>query len=212
MIKNNLKKIIISSLVILLPIIIGLVLWDKLPEQVPTHFNLEGEADGWSSKAFAVFGMPLLLLAMHLVCVIGTSLDPKNKNINVKPFNLVLWIVPVISFVCCTLIYSVALGCEINVATYMCTFVGIVLILVGNYLPKCRQNYTIGIKIPWTLNDEENWNKTHRFAGKLWVICGIATVLFAVLGIAWFFFVTLVPIIAFPMVYSYILYRKKNHK
>lgn len=212
MIKNNLKKIIISSLVILLPIIIGLVLWDKLPEQVPTHFNLEGEADGWSSKAFAVFGMPLFLLAMHLVCVIGTSLDPKNKNINGKPFNLVLWIVPVISFVCCALIYSVALGCEINVATYMCTFIGIVLILVGNYLPKCRQNYTIGIKIPWTLNDEENWNKTHRFAGKLWVICGIATVLFAVLGIAWFFFVTLVPIIAFPMIYSYVLYRKKNHK
>ncbi len=210
MIKKNLKKIIISSLIILLPMIIGVIFWDKLPEQVPTHFNLEGEADGWSSKAFAVFGLPLILLAMHLVCVIGTSIDPKNKNINGKPFGLVLWIVPAISFVCCGLTYLVALGYDINIATYMCSFIGVVLIIVGNYLPKCRQNYTIGIKIPWTLNDEENWNKTHRFAGKLWVMCGIATIAFSILGIAWLFFVMLVFIVALPMVYSYILYRKKK--
>ena len=88
------------------------------------------------------------------------------------------------------------------------TMGGLMFIIVGNYLPKCKQNYTIGIKIPWTLNSEENWNKTHRFAGWLWTICGILIMLTGFLGSFWVFLPIALLMVIVPVVYSYILHRK----
>ena len=211
MIKKNLKLIIITTVISLLPMAIGLILWDKLPDTIATHFGLNGEADGWSSKATAVFVIPGFITALHLVCAFATSLDPKNKNINGKPFTMVLWITPALSVLVCTLTYLNALGYSISMNVIMPIFMSILFIIIGNYLPKCKPNYTIGIKVMWALNDEENWNKTHRFAGKLWVICGIVTGVVS-LFIPWFFFVTIGVMIFAPIVYSYLLYREKNKK
>ena len=83
MIKKNLPKLIITSLVILIPIIIGLILWNKLPEQMPIHWDINGNVDGYSSKTMAVFAMPLFLLLIHWICVFATSADPKKQNIKV---------------------------------------------------------------------------------------------------------------------------------
>ena len=77
MIKKNLKVLIITSIVILLPILAGLILWNQLPEQIPTHWNAAGEIDGWSSKPFAIFGLPAIMLAAQWLCVLGTAADPK---------------------------------------------------------------------------------------------------------------------------------------
>ena len=210
MINKNLKKIVLTSVITLLPIIVGLIFWNRLPEKVPTHFNLEGEVDGWSSKAFAVFGIPAFIFAMHIACTIAASFDPKSKNIEGKPLNLVLWICPMVSAVVAIVTYPTALGYKINVTFIMLLYVSVLFITVGNYLPKCRPNYTIGIKVPWTLDDEENWNKTHRFAGKLWVICGIITLVTAFLNIPWIFFALIPVITVVPIVYSYILYKNKK--
>lgn len=209
MIKKNLKLIIITTVISLLPMAVGLILWDKLPDTIATHFGLNGEADGWSSKATAVFFIPLFITALHLVCAFATSLDPKNKNIDGKPFTLVLWITPTLSVLVCTLTYLIALGYNVSMNIVMPLFMSVLFIIIGNYLPKCKPNYTIGIKIMWTLNDEENWNKTHRFAGKLWVVCGIVTGVVS-LFIPWFFFVTIAVMVFAPFIYSYILYRKKK--
>ena len=209
MIKKNLKLIIITTVISLLPMAVGLILWDKLPDTIATHFGLNGEADGWSSKATAVFFIPLFITALHLVCAFATSLDPKNKNIDGKPFTLVLWITPTLSVLVCTLTYLIALGYNVSMNIVMPLFMSVLFIIIGNYLPKCKPNYTIGIKIMWTLNDEENWNKTHRFAGKLWVVCGIVTGVVS-LFIPWFFFVTIAVMVFAPVIYSYILYRKKK--
>ena len=80
MIKKNLKVLIITSIIILLPILAGVVLWDQLPDPMPTHWNAAGEIDGWSSKPFAVFVLPLILLAIQWLCMLGTAADPKKKN------------------------------------------------------------------------------------------------------------------------------------
>ena len=210
MIKKNLKIIIITALLNLLPMIAGIILWDKLPDVIPTHFNLAGEPDGFSSKAFTVFGIFGIMFAAHILCVIVTSLDPKNKNIDAKPLALVLWSLPAISEVTGVVIYASALGYSIDASVVMPVFMGILFIIIGNYLPKCRQNYTIGIKIPWTLNDEENWNKTHRFAGKLWVICGIATLISSLVGMPWILFILIGVMIMLPIIYSYTIYRKNQ--
>lgn len=210
MLKKNLKTIIITSIITILPIFAGLIMWNKLPDKLPTHWNFSGEIDGWSSKPFAIFFIPLFMLAMHLICTVATSMDPKNDGVNSKIFTLVLWICPILSLLCMTATYVAGFGREVNIGLFAPLIMGIVFLFIGNYLPKCKQNYTIGIKIPWTLNDEDNWNKTHRFAGFVWTVCS-----FVVMSGAFFkkavVFTTFVPIAVMvfaPMIYSYIYYRK----
>ena len=208
MIKKNLKVLIITSVVLLLPVLVGLILWNQLPEQMPIHWNAAGEIDGWSSKPFAVLGLPLILLAAQWLCVLGTAADPKKNNHPEKIMHLVLWIIPVLSLVLHAVTYATVLGKEVRMEVVMPVLLGLLFTIIGNYLPKCKQNYTIGIKIPWTLDNEENWNKTHRFAGFLWTACGIAIMLTGFFGSFWVFLpITLLMVLA-PIIYSYVLHRK----
>lgn len=208
MIKKNLKTLIITSIVLLLPILAGLLLWNRLPEQMPTHWNAAGEVDGWSSKPFAVFGLPLILLAAQWLCVLATTTDPKRQNHSEKIYHLVFWIMPVLSIVLHAVTYLTVLGVGVRIEMVMPIFMGLLFVIIGNYLPKCKQSYTIGIKIPWTLNNEENWNKTHRLAGWVWVIGGIAIMLTGFFGgFVAFFVITLVMVLV-PAIYSYLLHRK----
>lgn len=213
MIKNNKGKLIITSIIILLPILLGLILWDKLPEKIPTHWNAEGVVDGWSRKEFAVFGLPAVLFVLHWVCLLVSSADPKNQNYSEKMLQLVFWICPVLSVLIGVLSYGTALGMEFKVDKIMLLLVGLLFIVIGNYLPKCKQNYTMGIKLPWTLNDEENWNRTHRMAGKLWVVIGFLMMLCILaptsIMVAIFIIILIVGTMI-PTVYSYSLYRNKK--
>jgi len=90
----------------------------------------------------------------------------------------------------------------------MPVLMGVLFVIIGNYLPKCKQNYTIGIKIPWTLNNEENWNKTHRFAGWLWTACGLLVILTGFIGGFWLFMIVTLLMVFAPIIYSYLLHRK----
>lgn len=210
MIKKNLKLLILTSVIILMPIVAGLLLWDKLPEQVPVHFNAQGVADGFGSRSMAVFGMPLFLLAVHWICTFVTSLDPKSKNIDKKPITLVLWLCPAISLLVNGIVYAYALGGEFNVGSVFMIFFGFLFVVIGNYMPKCKQNYTIGIKIPWTLNSESNWNYTHRLAGKVWVIGGLFIIATAFLNWVWIFVAAAIIMVIIPVAGSYIYHKKEN--
>lgn len=170
------KTLILTSIIILLPLLAGLFLWNRLPDPIATSFDFEGVANGYSSKAFTVIVLPLFLLVMQWVCFFACCLDPKRRNFsNSKLFVLILFIIPAVEVFVEAGIYGIALGMELNIAKIMYPFLAVVFLLVGNYLPKCRPNYTMGLKLPWTLADEENWNKTHRLAGPIWMICGVAT-------------------------------------
>ena len=208
MIKKNLKVLIITSIIILLPILAGIALWDQLPAPMPSHWNAAGEVDGWSSKPFAVFGLPLILLAAQWLCMLGTCADPKKNNHPQKILHLVLWIIPVLSVVMHTFVYLITLGYGVRMEVAMPILIGLIFAIIGNYMPKCKQNYTIGIKIPWTLNNEENWNKTHRFAGWLWTVCGILIMLTGFFGGVWVFLPITILMVLAPVVYSYILHRR----
>lgn len=210
MIKQNKWKLVITSVVILIPIIIGLVLWNDLPDTIATHWGVNNEADGFSSKAFAVFGLPAVLLGFHWLCTVVTTFDPKSKNISPKIFSLVLWICPALSLLMSTIVYLTAMGKEIKVGFIVILFMGLMFIVIGNYLPKCKQSYTMGIKLPWTLENEENWNKTHRFAGGLWVIGGIVIIATAILESFIVFFSIVALMVIAPTVYSYLHYKKNK--
>ena len=208
MIKKNLKTMIITSIIILAPIVVGLLMWDKLPAEMATHFGENGEPNGWSSKPFAVIGMPLFLLAVHWFCAFFTSVDPKKQNISNKMMTLVLWICPVVSIFGCGSSYMYALDNSINTTSIGILLVGCVFLVVGNYMPKMKQSYTLGIKLPWTLNSEENWNRTHRFAGGIWMVAGAIVLIGGFMEQFWIIFVALVLAVAVPTVYSYLLFKK----
>lgn len=213
-IKKNKWMMLVTSVIIVLPIAVGLLLWDKLPDKVPFHWGINGEVDGWASKPMAVFFMPLFMLAMQWICLLTTGLEPKRKNVTEgKVLGLVLWIIPVLNLFLHVMVWLAAFGREVNMEIMMPLFMGVLFVVIGNYLPKCKQSYTMGIKLPWTLNDEENWNATHRLAGKLWVGGGLLMMLCSLLSGVWSFIVMmgiLVVMCAVPTVYSYRLYKKHN--
>ncbi|MBQ7680846.1 MAG: SdpI family protein [Oscillibacter sp.] len=206
------RNLLLTCACILLPVCAGVVLWGRLPERVATHFDFYGVPDGWSSKAFAVFGLPLFLLCVHLLCAFAVSHDPKAGNVGGKIRALVLWICPAVSLFTAAMIYPNALGYSMNMTMFAMLLTGTLFVVVGNYLPKCRQNYTIGIKLPWTLADEDNWNRTHRMAGPLWVAGGFLVILDALLQFAGpYLFVGVLTLIAVaPVVYSAALYVAKR--
>ena len=173
-IRENKKTIIITSVVTLLPILTGVILWDRLPETMATHFGTNNGADGFSSKAFAV---------------------------SPKMYSLVLSIAPVISLIMCAVVYAWNLGYPVNITYIVQLLFGVGVLVVGNLLPKARQNYTIGIKTPWALANEENWNRTHRLAGWLWTAGGLVVLILTFCGgdprwlIAVFAVITFIPFI-----------------
>ena len=170
---NNKKYWRITFLVTLLPILAGLLLWNQLPDRIPTHFGVDGAADGWSGKAFAVFGIPLMMLFFQAVIRWATMLDKNNRGHNRKVMDLVGLIFPGMSIVTAAVMYTLALDRELNLSMLLFPMLGLLFIAMGNWMPKIKQNATLGIKIRWTLYNEENWNKTHRFAGWCWCLGGI---------------------------------------
>ena len=207
MIKKNLKVLIITSIIILLPMLAGLILWNRLPEQVPFHWNAAGEIDGWASKPVAVFVPSAVMLALQWLCMLVTSADPKKQNHPEKVMHLVLWLIPLLTVFISALMYATALGGSVRVEVLMPILLGVVFIAIGNYMPKCKQNYTIGIKIPWTLASEENWNRTHRLAGWVWVGGGIVMMLSGLFNAFWVTMIVVAVMVLVPFIYSYILHK-----
>ena len=207
---NRKRMVLLTSLITFVPMIVGLILWKQLPEEIAVHFNAQGVADNWDSKAFVVFLMPLFLFVMHLITGFITLHDPKKQNISDKMFLLVLGIIPFTALILCIVTYSDALGFNLSMNMLGNLFLGIIFIIVGNYLPKSRQNYTIGIKLPWTLNDTDNWNKTHRFAGILWLLCGLIVFINAFLDIQFLPLIIIFTAALLPTVYSFVLYKKQK--
>ena len=212
MLRANKKTLIIASIITLLPIIVGILTWNRLPDVMATHFGTDNEANGFSSKTFAVFGLPLFLLAMEWIAAFATAADPRRQNISPKMFRLVLWIVPVVSLVSAAAIYPYNLGVKLDMTFFSCMFLGLLFVVIGNFLPKARQNYTIGIRVPWTLDNEANWNRTHHLAGYMWVAGGILIIISGLCGLLHFGW--LIGILAvmsiIPIVYSYWLHAYKG--
>ena len=211
MLKKNKLKIIISSIAILLPMLFGLIMWKDLPNVMTTHWGADGTMDGTAGKGFVVFGVPCILLGLHLVCMLFTLLDKKQQEQNQKALGMIFWMVPAISLFVNGIMYRAAFGREFDVSLAMPVLFGIMFLCLGNYMPKIKQNKTLGIKISWTLHNEENWNKTHSLTGKVWVIGGLI-VLFSICLPAEIMLAVTVCVIGLgvliPFAYSYSIYKK----
>ena len=212
MILKNKKLLIITSLLTLLPILVGLLLWNRFPETMAIHWGITGEADGYASPGFAVFVPPLIMLVIHWVCILFTGLDKGNKNRNIKLQAVVLWIIPILSNLSMLGLYALALDVKFSPVAWTMVPMGVLFAVIGNYMPKTKMNSTMGIKVYWAYTSEENWNATHRFAGKAWVIAGILMMLCGLLPNGWavtIMIVLLFVMIVIPIVYSWRFYKKE---
>lgn len=208
--KNKMKMTtVLTTLVCLIPLAAGAVLYNSLPDTMAIHWGFDGTANGWASKLVAVFVLPGVLLILNLLFPVLLNMDPKNKNMDEKIKTLVHWIIPVVSVFCAGVTLAEACGIESKMALIGPVLIGVLFVAIGNFLPKTTQSYTVGIKLPWTLNSEENWNRTHRMAGFLWVAGGIVMIITALLGLGFAGMIAMIVLMAVvPTVYSYMLYRK----
>lgn len=211
MMKNH-KTTILTTIVCLIPIVMGIIFYSQLPDQIAIHWGADGNPNGWASKFVGVFVLPGSLVLLNILFPFLLKVDPKYKNMNGKVKNLLHWTIPVVALFASGVTLFAALGFEVKMDLYGPLFMGLIFIIIGNYLPKMTQSYTVGIKIPWTLADEENWNKTHRMAGFLWVVAGLIMMVGAFFKLNLMFSIgILVVATIIPMIYSFLLYQK-DHK
>ena len=193
--KTNKKLLILTSMVILFPMLWGLMIWSQLPNQIPIHFNFAGQPNNFQSKPLVMIGR-----------------DSKNSAMNEKMIRAIYWLTPIVSFSTSYLIYSKALGSTTNPSVFVSVLLGLIFVIMGNYMPKLKVNHTVGIRLPWTLQSEDNWQKTHRLAGKLWVIGGLILLLEAGIQFAvpYVMGIVILTIVLIPVMYSYQLSRKNR--
>jgi len=212
--KNNyLSRDWMLLLLILAGFGLGAYFYPSLPEKVPSHWNIYGQVDRYSSRFFGAFGLPLLNAGMYLLLLLTPNLDPNKKNYKLfeGSYRMIRMLLHVFLLGLQSVVLAVAIGYDINVAVVVKISVSMIFVLIGNVMGRFRHNYFVGIKTPWTLANEEVWRKTHRMAAPLWVLGGIVCVVSsfwnnAVSAILFFMAIFVLTIV--PIVYSYIEYKR----
>lgn len=202
--KESVISVIIS---ILLFALVNLLFYKKMPETLPTHWGFNNKIDGYSSKFTTLITTPLLLIFLNIFSCFMLDNDPKNKDKNNFVITIGKATIPLVMLITFVISVFYGLGKKINVMVIISIFVGFLLILIGNYLPKTKRNYTVGIKLPWTLNSDENWNKTHRLAGYFFILGGIFFLFTPFIGNEYLVFLTIMIIGIIPAIYSFYLYK-----
>jgi uncharacterized membrane protein len=193
------------------------VVYNRLPEQVAVHWNIKGNPNWYLPKVAAGFGLPVFFAIINIIIQIFIYNDPKRENVSKAIKIIVVWIVPILSLILVPVMLFIAMGSQIPITLIALVLTGFILILCGNYLPKTKQNYVVGIKLPWTLDNTENWNRTHRMAGYLYVFCGIALIIASFVFNGKSFLLVLILsiltlMIIVPIFYSYFIYKSNQGK
>lgn len=202
---------LICAVLVIIAAIASVLAYPNMSEQVPTHWNAAGEVDGYSGKLTAVLIGPLGALFMWGIMLLIPVISP--KGFRTTEFSGVLNIIQVVlvAFMIAIggMIIAAGFGHEPSVNRIVPVAIGVLLIVLGNYMGKIRKNFFIGIRTPWTLASDEVWAKTHRLGGYLFVAAGVAIVAMTLFGfgIEAILFTT-IPAALIPVVYSFIAYRR----
>lgn len=180
-IKKNRLIMMLTTALTLLPLLVGLLLWGKLPQKLAIHFDSSGVPNGWGSRAFVVFALPCIMLAMHASVVLLPMREAEQKGIPPRMQAFAPFIAPAFSLFINGLIYAYALGLSPEINLWVMAFIGAILLVLGNYMPKSRPNRYFGMRSASIRRDPEIWRKVNRFAGWGMSICGALAILAALL-------------------------------
>lgn len=192
---------------------ISVFVYSRLPAQVPAHWDINGNIDGYASREFQVVFFPLLIAGIYIFTTLIPYVDPMKERyehfLGVYRY-IRTSIIGVLGAIYLTTL-AVALGYSVSIPKIVGFTVGLLFVLLGNGLGKVKQNYFVGFRLPWTLNNEDNWNKTHRLAGKSMVAAGLIGMISSLLipGISFVFLIGgVLMAVTIPTYYSYDLYKK----
>ena len=216
---NGKKKInILISIILLATMAVILVLYPSIPDIIPVHWGVNGQIDGTGPK-YMLFVFWGIAAAVNFLMLFAKKIDPKGDSYDRFP-NVVNIVRIFITVLLCGLsLLTVGFAFDPQFAdmnTIMFMVLGVMFILLGNYMPKVKHNYTFGIKTMWTIASEDVWNKTHRMAGPLWVAGGLVMMAMAFVKTSATVYVLLAVVVVtvvIPTVYSYLAFQKeKNNK
>jgi uncharacterized membrane protein len=196
--------------------IAGAFVYSRLPDVIPVHWGFEGQPNGWAPKTYGAWIIPLMSLAFLFLFPLLSRIDPKAANYEQfkKPWSVMQTAIIAMFAYMYVVTDAVTLYPQYNamVGRAVVLGVGLLFVVIGNVMGKVRQNYFVGLKTPWTLNDPEVWQKSQRFGGWAFVIAGLAFVVEAVVWIAVVpvFIAAMAVMVVLPIVYSYLISRKKK--
>ena len=199
---------------LLVTMIVAAVVYPYMPEQVPTHWNVKGEVDDYSGRAFGTFFIPVLNILLFVLFLVTPKIDPKRGNYQKfeGSYDLIRYATHLFMVFIFALTVSYSLGYETDISTWVPAGVAVLMIVIGNTMGKVRYNYFVGFKVPWTLSNEEVWRKTHQFGARAMVVGGIVALIvsFAAEGPLKmiFFLVAILGSNLITLIYSYVIYKK----
>jgi len=204
---------IIIFLIIAVSFVLAFYFYPKMPEISASHWNIKGEVDGYMSKFWASFLMPIISLALFLLFILLPGIDPLKEN--VKKFRKYFdgFIIVILLFLLYIYLLTVFwnLGFKLNMNHFMVPAFSALLYCAGILVEKAKRNWFIGIRTPWTISNDRVWEKTHKAGGKLFKI----SALFVLLGLVftdyifYFFIVPMIALLVFSYLYSYLEYQKE---
>jgi uncharacterized membrane protein len=206
--------IFVSITLIASAVLAGLLLWSRLPDPMPGHWNAAGEIDGYISKFWGVFLLPIISIALTGLFLVIPRIDPLKANIAQfrAAFNwfIVAFVVYILYLYILTLL--AALGTRFNMTLMLLPAVGLLFLGIGYLMSGAKRNFFIGIRTPWTLSSDTVWDKTHKFGSRLFMLGGVVTILCAFLGESgiWIMLVAMLGASFVPIVYSYVLYQRET--
>ena len=208
--------IIISLVLIVAATLAGLLLWNQFPEQMASHWDANDQVDGYMSRFWGVFLMPIVTLGMLALFLVIPGIDPLKANIAQfrETFNLfITFIVGFMLYVhALTLLWNLGYT-SLGIGQSMLPAMGLLFILIGSLLRKAKRNFFIGIRTPWTLSSDTVWGKTHQLGAVLFTASGVLAVIGGFIGgvtAFWMLFIPLIGSALFLVMYSYVLYRDET--
>lgn len=191
--------------------------WPQLPDRLPIHWNIHGDVDGWGNKFMGLLFVPLIVLGIYVLMVVLPWFDPGKANY--QSFQRVYGIIRIAIVAYMSAVYAAmsyaAFGHKLNMTSVILPLVGILFIVLGNFLSKIRPNWFVGVRTPWTLSSQLSWDKTHRLAGWLFIVMGFLFVPVALLQTTWSLVAVLICdglCLIWIVIYSYLVFRSDPHR
>lgn len=203
-----------SLLVVIISLIIGIIAYPKLPASVPSHWDAAGNLNGYTSRFWGAFLMPIISLGMFLLLLIVPKLDPRKENIQKfrKYYDGLIFVLMLYLFALYVYTLLWTFGFKFPIMQLMSILFAGLFFYIGILMENAKQNWSIGIRTPWTLESESVWNKTHKLGGRLYK----SMVIFALVGLFlpnaafWLIILPIFTISIYLVIYSYIEYKKEN--
>jgi len=205
------RYFLIGLLITLSTLIAGWLVYSHLPEHVPTHWDMHGRVNGYSSRAAAVLLMPAIMTGMMLLFAALPALSPRHFEIG--PFLLTYLYIMIVIIASMAYFQAVVLwaafSSTLQISRAISGGICVLWILMANVMGKVKRNFFVGVRTPWTLANERVWNATHRFAAHLWVWCGFIGLLLAFFSPQpWAVFAWIIIAALVPAVYSFMYYKR----